>query len=128
MLHHGTNQLGWKMFLRELKEHTDAQYIRPPVYILADNHSVHKAYGVRASYEGFKVLFTPPYSSDLNGVENLWAIFKAKLSKHVDRLPRELTQVDFEAEIDYICHSISEEMDIPKLPFAARDDLLRALD
>ena len=91
MLHHGTNQLGWKMFLRELKQHTDESYIRPPVYLSIDNHSVHRALGVRPYYEGFRVLFSPPYSSDLNAIEVVWAIFKAKLSKHIDRLPRELS-------------------------------------
>ena len=91
MLHERTNQEGWKMFLRKLKEHTDERYIEPPIYLCIDNHPVHRARGVRRDYEGFKVLFSPPYSSELNAVESVWAQFKAKLSKHVDRIPQELT-------------------------------------
>ena len=127
LLHKGTNQVGWKMFLRDVKEHVDSQYVSSPPTLVIDNHSVHKAKGVMPYYEGFNVLFTPPYSSDLNAIETVWAIMKAKLSKELDRLPRELDQLDFEAEIDLVLHQISEETDMKRLMFAARNDLLKAL-
>ena len=127
MLHRGTNQTGWKMFLRDVKEHLDQQYETNATLVI-DNHAVHRARGVVPFYDGFRVLFTPPYCSDLNSIETVWAILKARLSKRLNRITEELDQLDFEAEIDRECALMSVEVDFKKLMFAATKELLEALD
>ncbi len=127
-LNAGTTQEGWKEFLRELREYEDSHYVLSVPVLICDNHSMHRAMGVVPYYAGFKVLFTPPYSSDLNAIETIWAIFGATLSKHIDRMPKELTQLAYEAEIDFICSQIADETDIKRLCHAARADLLKALE
>jgi hypothetical protein len=46
-----------------------------------DNASVHKAYIVRELLQDLNitVMEWPPYSSDLNPIENIWALLKAKV-------------------------------------------------
>lgn len=48
-----------------------------------DNASTHTAHVVRDALEelGFEVMEWPPYSPDLNPIENLWALLKAKILK-----------------------------------------------
>lgn len=51
--------------------------------IVMDNASFHKSEETREIIEtnGHTLLFLPPYSPDLNPIENYWAIIKAKLRK-----------------------------------------------
>lgn len=46
-----------------------------------DNASVHTAYIVRDALQemGIRVMDWPPHSPDLNPIENLWALLKAKI-------------------------------------------------
>ena len=56
--------------------------------IVLDNHSAHHARSV-TGYEankGFTLLFMPPYSSPLNPIERVWAIFKQKWSKYLAQI------------------------------------------
>ena len=41
----------------------------------------------------------------------MWALTKKALFKHFARLDSDLTQVQFEAEVDYVCHSIADQYD-----------------
>lgn len=56
-----------------------------PVYVIVDNHPVHRSYAVRefvASTEGrLKLFFLPPYSPELNPDELVWANLKKHLAK-----------------------------------------------
>ena len=59
---------------------------------------------MRSSYDGFKVLSTPAYSSFFNSQETVWSVLKHELFQHFARLNRDLKkQVQFEAEVDMIC-------------------------
>lgn len=53
----------------------------PGDIFMHDGASVHRAYIVRELLEnmGVEVMIWPPYSPDLNPIENLWAIMKAKI-------------------------------------------------
>ena len=66
-------------FLAELKKQKDKQYITDPVTLVIDSHPVHRAYNVRHNYDGFKVLFTPAYSSFFNPQETVWSVLKREL-------------------------------------------------
>ena len=53
--------------------------------IVMDNARFHKSEETREIIEdhGHQLLFLPPYSLDLNPIENYWAILKGKLRKIV---------------------------------------------
>ena len=53
----------------------------PGQVVALDNYSIHKSEETRQIIEnaGCKLLFLPPYSPDLNPIENYWAIIKARI-------------------------------------------------
>jgi len=55
--------------------------------VIMDNLPAHKPEGVRESIEqaGAELRYLPPYSPDLNPIENSFAPFKAYLRKHKER-------------------------------------------
>ena len=88
-----TNSDGWIEFVRKIKAYHDEHYIEGPIVLVLDNHRVHLAKAVRKAYQGFKLLFLPPYASYMSGVERLWAIYKREFGKHVDRTSHEMSQL-----------------------------------
>ena len=69
--------------MNELTSQIEKQYRKKPsVTLVIDNHSVHAAHNVRKSYDGFKVLNTPAYSSFFNSQETVWSVLKRDLFKH----------------------------------------------
>ena len=58
-----------------------AQVLKPGDVVVMDNLSAHKVAGVRQAIErvGASVLYLPPYSPDLNPIEQLFAKIKAIL-------------------------------------------------
>jgi transposase len=57
--------------------------------LIVDNASWHKKdaiYDIADEY-GFKVLFLPPYSPDLNPIEKFWANVKRRLRLHMHKFP-----------------------------------------
>ena len=58
-----------------------APQLRPGDVVVMDNLAPHKAPGVREEIEavGAGVRYLPPYSPDLNPIENLWSKVKGKL-------------------------------------------------
>lgn len=58
-----------------------APSLRAGDVVVMDNLSSHKAAGVRQAIEaaGAEVWYLPPYSPDLNPIENLWSKVKAHL-------------------------------------------------
>ena len=55
--------------------------------VIMDNLASHKVRGVREAIEatGAELLYLPPYSPDLNPIENLFAKMKAYLRKRAER-------------------------------------------
>lgn len=60
-----------------------APTLRPGDIVILDNLGAHKVAGVRAAVEarGARLLYLPPYSPDLNPIEQLFAKLKALLRK-----------------------------------------------
>jgi transposase len=61
--------------------------LKPGDIVVADNLSSHKVAGVRERIEavGAKILYLPPYSPDLNPIEQAFAKLKALLRKAMAR-------------------------------------------
>lgn len=64
-----------------------APTLKPGDIVVMDNVSSHKVEGVREAIEGAgaRLLYLPPYSPDLNPIENAFAKFKALLRKFKER-------------------------------------------
>jgi transposase len=71
-----------------------APTLRPDDIVLLDNLSSHKVVGVRAAIEaqGAQLVYLPPYSPDLNPIEQAFAKFKAALRRAAERTREALWQ------------------------------------
>jgi transposase len=60
--------------------------------VILDNLSTHKVAGVQAAIEaaGARLEYLPPYSPDLNPIENLWSKVKQGMKSHNPRNARQL--------------------------------------
>lgn len=64
-----------------------APLLRPDDIVVMDNLPAHKVAGIRQAIEarGARLLYLPPYSPDLNPIENAFAKFKAHVRKTAAR-------------------------------------------
>ena len=64
-----------------------APILRPGDIVVMDNLGAHKVLGVRATIEarGARLLYLPPYSPDLNPIEQAFAKLKALLRRAAER-------------------------------------------
>jgi len=64
-----------------------APTLKPGDVVIMDNLPAHRAAGVREAIErtGARLLFLPPYSPDMNPIENAFAKLKALLRKAAER-------------------------------------------
>lgn len=64
-----------------------APALRPGDFVIMDNLPAHKVAGVREAIEvcGAELIYLPPYSPDLNPIENAFAKFKAHVRKAAAR-------------------------------------------
>ena len=69
-----------------------APTLRPGETVIVDNLSVHKVAGVREAIAaaGASLEYLPPYSPDLNPIENLWSKIKQSLRSAAPRTRRQL--------------------------------------
>jgi transposase len=67
----------FKVYVRQIL----APQLRAGDVVVMDNLSSHKVAGVREMIEqtGAKLMYLPPYSPDLNPIENIWSKIKQKL-------------------------------------------------
>ncbi|CEG71568.1 hypothetical protein RMATCC62417_07282 [Rhizopus microsporus] len=67
----------------------DAEEAFKGSYIVLDNASIHKSKPMIRKIEskGYRVMYLPPYSPELNPIEQFWAIVKGKMKR--DRLMNE---------------------------------------
>ena len=66
--------------------------LQPDDVVIMDNLSTHKVAGVREAIAsaGARLEYLPPYSPDLNPIENLWSKVKAGLKSREPRTARQL--------------------------------------
>lgn len=69
-----------EVFKRFLAEHL-VPTLRPGQVVVMDNLGAHRAIGVRAMVEavGARIIYMPPYSPDLNPIEECWSKVKNAL-------------------------------------------------
>ncbi len=74
-------------FFRAYVEHALAPELGPGDVVVLDNLAAHKVTGVEAAIRavGASLLYLPPYSPDLNPIEQLFAKLKALLRKAATR-------------------------------------------
>ena len=67
------------IFLETLR----AKYFFDDLYIFMDNMGAHRSHIVRQRLDELSIdyIFCPPYSPELNPIENIWGIAKNKLKK-----------------------------------------------
>jgi transposase len=71
-----------EIFKNYISEHLAAT-LRPGDIVIMDNLSSHKVKGIQEAVEtaGAALLYIPPYSPDLNPIEEMWSKLKAYLRK-----------------------------------------------
>ena len=64
--------------------------------IIMDNCSIHKSLKVKELIEsvGCRLIYLPPYSPDLNPIENYWAVMKNQIKKIRDQFDNILDAID----------------------------------
>lgn len=79
---------------RAYVEQVLAPTLRPDDIVLLDNLSSHKIAGIKDAItaQGAQLLYLPPYSPDLNPIEQAFAKFKAALRKAAERTREALWQ------------------------------------
>lgn len=82
-----------EMFLAWVR-HGLAPTLQPGDVVILDNLATHKVHGVRAAIEeaGANLWYLPPYSPDLNPIENLWSKIKQRLRGLAPRTQEELSE------------------------------------
>lgn len=53
-------------------------------YLVMDNCNIHKSHPIMGKIEsrGYRVMYLPPYSPELNPIEQFWALVKGKMKRH----------------------------------------------
>ena len=88
----------------------DEEHIKTKVWLVIDNLSVHHSKVLKAYYVPFHVLFLPPYTSQANPQEHVWAVVKRELAVHFARIKHKVSsQSAFEAEVDYILSQVKNK-------------------
>ncbi|KAG1607144.1 hypothetical protein G6F46_012510 [Rhizopus delemar] len=85
----GTTTAHFVKFMNEVLAVLDAEEAFEGSYIVLDNASIHKSKPMIRKIEskGYRVMYLPPYSPELNPIEQFWAIVKGKMKR--DRLMNE---------------------------------------
>jgi transposase len=83
------------------------QVLKPGDIVVMDNLSSHKVKGVREAIEGVgaSLVYLPPYSPDLNPIEQVFAKIKGEIRKHKPRN---------KADCDRLCGECLDWFDEPE--------------
>ncbi|KAG0735409.1 hypothetical protein G6F57_014291 [Rhizopus arrhizus] len=90
-------------FMNELLDVMDLDETFKGSYIVMDNASIHKSKPMLQKIEskGYKVMYLPPYSPELNPIEQFWAIVKGEMKR--DRL---MSEENLSSRIGDACNAV----------------------
>ncbi|KAG1396024.1 hypothetical protein G6F60_009883 [Rhizopus arrhizus] len=76
----GTTTAHFIKFMNELLDIMDIDESLKGSYLVMDNCTIHKSHPMIRKIEGrgYRVMYLPPYSPELNAIKNFWAIVKRK--------------------------------------------------
>lgn len=79
----GTTTLHFIKFINELLDIMDLDVNLKGSYLVLDYSTIHKSHPMRRKIEsrGYKIMFLPPYSPELNPIEQFWSLVKGKLKR-----------------------------------------------
>ncbi|CEP13855.1 hypothetical protein [Parasitella parasitica] len=79
----GTTTAHFIKFMNELLDIMDSDENFKGSYFVMDNCTIHKSHPMKRKIEGrgYKVMYLPPYSPELNAIENFWAVVKGKMKR-----------------------------------------------
>lgn len=79
----GTTTGHFKQFLLNVMDELDQDAEFSGVYLVMDNASIHKNESIQriVMSRGYKVLYLPPYSPELNPIEQFWHQLKSKVKR-----------------------------------------------
>lgn len=99
----GTNTAHFVKFMSELLDIMDLDRSLMGSYLVMDNCSIHKSHPMFRKIEsrGYRVVYLPPYSPELNPIEQFWAIVKGKMKRH-----RLMTEENLSSRIADACNDI----------------------
>ncbi|KAG1515216.1 hypothetical protein G6F52_009738 [Rhizopus delemar] len=99
----GTTAAHFIKFMSELLNVMDLDETFKGSYVVMDNASIHKSKSMLRKIEskGYKVMYLPPYSPELNPIEQFWAIVKGKMK--CDRL---MSEENLSSRIGDACNDV----------------------
>lgn len=79
----GTTTAHFIKFMNELLEIMDTNEGLKGGCLVVDNSTIHKSHSMIRKIEGsgYRVMHLPPYSPELNAIENFWALVKRKMKR-----------------------------------------------
>lgn len=95
-----------------------------PIYLIVDNHPVHRSYKVRdfvQSTKGkLKLFFLPPYSPELNPDEQVWANLKKTVGRQVTTSAADLKKrvISFLRSLNMLPDKVASFFQHPEIRFA----------
>lgn len=99
----GTTTAHFVKFMNELLDVMDLDESLKGSYLVMDNCSIHKSKPMIRKIEsrGYRVMYLPPYSPELNLIEQFWAIVKGRLKRQ-----RLMTEENLSSRIAEACNDI----------------------
>lgn len=99
----GTTTAHFVKFMNELLDVMDLDESLKGSYLVMDNCSIHNSKPMIRKIEsrGYRVMYLPPYSPELNPIEQFWAIVKGRLKRQ-----RLMTEENLSSRIAEACNDI----------------------
>jgi transposase len=97
-----TNIANFTKFIEVLKK--DEVTLKQSIIVM-DNHSSHQSHHIKdiLIQEGVELLYLPPYCSELNPIEKMWAYAKHYWKKEMMDFRGDINENDMRVLVDVIC-------------------------